>query len=59
MSTALATDAESTWKNLVDGHGIDRLTDSSVGEYDAPVRIGGHLLEEFGYEPTRVELRRL
>lgn len=60
MSTALATDAESTWKKLLDGQsGIRTLTDSFVEEYDLPVRIGGHLLEEFDHELTRVELRRL
>ncbi|MCG7606024.1 beta-ketoacyl-[acyl-carrier-protein] synthase II [Mycolicibacterium sp. (ex Dasyatis americana)] len=60
MSTALATDAENTWKKLLDGQsGIRKLTDSFVEEYDLPVRIGGHLLEEFDSELTRVELRRL
>lgn len=60
MSTALATDAESTWKKLLDGQsGIRKLTDSFVDEYDLPVRIGGHLLEDFDHELTRVELRRL
>ncbi|MDF3340986.1 3-oxoacyl-ACP synthase KasB [Mycolicibacterium septicum] len=60
MSTALATDAESTWKKLLDGQsGIRTLTDSFVEEYDLPVRIGGHLLEDFDHELTRVELRRL
>ena len=60
MSTALATDAEGTWKKLLDGQsGIHTLTDSFVEEYDLPVRIGGHLLEEFDSELTRVELRRL
>jgi beta-ketoacyl ACP synthase len=60
MSTALATDAESTWKKLLDGQsGIRTLTDSFVEEYNLPVRIGGHLLEEFDHELTRVELRRL
>jgi hypothetical protein len=60
MSTALATDAESTWKKLLDGQsGIRKLTDWFVEEYDLPVRIGGHLLDEFDSELTRVELRRL
>ncbi|BBX25102.1 3-oxoacyl-ACP synthase [Mycolicibacterium alvei] len=60
MSTALATDAESTWKKLLDGQsGIRLLTDPFVEEYDLPVRIGGHLLEDFDHELTRVELRRL
>jgi beta-ketoacyl ACP synthase len=60
MSTALATDAESTWKKLLDGQsGIRTLTDPFVEEYNLPVRIGGHLLEDFDHELTRVELRRL
>ncbi|WP_019969970.1 3-oxoacyl-ACP synthase KasB [Mycobacterium sp. 141] len=60
MSTALATDAESTWKKLLDGQsGIRLLTDPFVEQYDLPVRIGGHLLEDFDHELTRVELRRL
>jgi beta-ketoacyl ACP synthase len=60
MTTALATDAESTWKKLLDGQsGIRKLEDPFVEKYDLPVRIGGHLLEEFDSELTRVELRRL
>ena len=48
MTTALATDAENTWKLLLDGQsGIRTLDDPFVEEYDLPVRIGGHLLEEF------------
>ena len=60
MTTALATDAEGTWKRLLDGQsGIRKLEDPFVEEYDLPVRIGGHLLEDFDGELTRVELRRL
>jgi beta-ketoacyl ACP synthase len=60
MTTALATDAESTWKKLLDGQsGIRKLEDPFVEEYDLPVRIGGHLLEEFDHLLTKVELRRL
>lgn len=60
MTTALATDAESTWRGLLDGQsGIRTLQDPFVAEYDLPVRIGGHLLEDFDSELTRVELRRL
>lgn len=60
MTTAVATDAESTWKALLDGQsGIRKLDDPFVEEYDLPVRIGGHLLEEFDSQLTRVELRRL
>ncbi|WAI55135.1 beta-ketoacyl synthase N-terminal-like domain-containing protein [Mycobacterium avium subsp. paratuberculosis] len=59
MTTALATDAETTWKLLLDSQsGIRKLEDSFVEEFDLPVRIGGHLLEEFDSQLTRVELRR-
>ncbi len=60
MTTALATDAETTWQRLLDGQsGIRLLNDPFVEQYDLPVRIGGHLLEDFDGELTRVELRRL
>jgi len=60
MTTALASDADSTWKGLLDGQsGIRRLEDEFVEKYDLPVRIGGHLVEDFDGELTRVELRRL
>lgn len=60
MTTALATDAETTWQRLLDGHsGIRKLEDPFVEEYDLPVRIGGHLLEDFDGELDRVETRRL
>ncbi|MFY1621365.1 beta-ketoacyl synthase N-terminal-like domain-containing protein, partial [Micromonospora sp. WMMD736] len=60
MSTALATNAEETWKKLLDGQsGIRRLEDDFVELYDLPVRIGGHLLEDFESELTRVEKRRM
>ncbi|WNG91118.1 3-oxoacyl-ACP synthase KasB [Mycobacterium sp. ITM-2016-00318] len=60
MTTALATDATTTWQKLLDGHsGIRKLDDPFVEEYDLPVRIGGHLLEDFEDELTRIELRRL
>ena len=36
-----------------------QLDDPFVEEYDLPVRIGGHLLEEFDDQLTRVELRRM
>ncbi len=59
MTTALATDAETTWKLLLDSQsGIRTLEDPFVEEFDLPVRIGGHLLEEFDSQLTRVELRR-
>src|ERR1700754_1097683 len=60
MTTALATDADGTWQKLLDGQsGIRKLEDPFVEQYDLPVRIGGHLLENFDSELTRVELRRL
>ena len=59
MTTALATDADNTWKKLLDKQsGIRRLDDPFVEQFDLPVRIGGHLLEDFDHELTRVELRR-
>jgi len=60
MTTALATDVETTWKLLQDRQsGIRTLDDPFVEEFDLPVRIGGHLLEEFDSQLTRVELRRM
>lgn len=59
MTTALATDVEGTWKKLLDGQsGIRKLEDPFVEQFDLPVRIGGHLLEDFEHELTRIELRR-
>ncbi|MBV9089166.1 MAG: beta-ketoacyl-ACP synthase [Mycobacteriaceae bacterium] len=60
VTSSLATDAEGTWQALLDGRsGIRRLDDSFLEEFDSPVRIGGHLLENFDSELNRVELRRL
>ena len=60
MTTALATDVETTWKLLLDGQsGIRTLEDPFVEEYNLPVRIGGHLLEEFDSQLDRVENRRM
>ncbi len=60
MTTALATDAESTWKLLLDSQsGIRTLDDSFVEHYDLPVRIGGHLLEDFDHGLTRAERHRM
>ncbi|BBX73110.1 beta-ketoacyl-ACP synthase [Mycobacterium shinjukuense] len=60
MTTALATDAETTWKLLLDCQsGIRTLDDPFVEQFDLPVRIGGHLLEEFDHQLTRIELRRM
>ena len=59
MTTALATDVQATWKGLLDGQsGIRRLHDEFIGQFAMPVRIGGHLLEDFDELLTRVELRR-
>jgi beta-ketoacyl ACP synthase len=60
MTTALATDADNTWKKLLDGQsGIRKLDDPFVEQFDAPVRIGGHLQEDFDHELSRVEKRRM
>ncbi|WP_293004550.1 KasA/KasB family beta-ketoacyl-ACP synthase [Mycobacterium sp.] len=59
MTTALATDADNTWKQLLDGQsGIRPLDDDFVDQFDLPVRIGGHLLEDLDQYLTRIELRR-
>jgi beta-ketoacyl ACP synthase len=59
MTTALAPSVEGTWKLLLDGQsGIRKLDDPFVEEFDLPVRIGGHLQEEFDSQLTRIELRR-
>ena len=60
LTTSLATDAERTWQALLSGQsGIRTLDDPFVEEFDLPIRIGGHLLENFESELSRVELRRL
>jgi beta-ketoacyl ACP synthase len=60
MTTAVASDTETTWKMLLDGQsGIRKLDDPFVEEYDLPVRIGGHLVEEFDSQLTRIENRRM
>ena len=60
MTTALATDAENTWKKLLDGQsGIRKLDDPFVEEYDLP---GPHRrASSRGVRSllTKVELRRL
>jgi beta-ketoacyl ACP synthase len=59
-SNALATNAEETWQQLLEGQsGIRRLEKPFVDEYHLPVRIGGELREEFDQYLDRVELRRL
>ena len=60
MTTALATDADGTWKRLQDGEsGIRTLDDYFIDLYDLPVRIGGHLLEDFEDELTPAERGQL
>ena len=60
MTTSVATDAESTWKALLDGQsGIRKLEDPFIEQFELPVRIGGHLLEDFESELTKVENRRM
>jgi beta-ketoacyl ACP synthase len=60
VTTALATDVETTWKLLLDGQsGIRTLEDPFVKEFNLPVHIGGHLLEEFDSQLNRVENRRM
>jgi beta-ketoacyl ACP synthase len=60
LTTSVATDAEGTWQALLNGQsGIRTLEDSFVDEFQSPVRIGGHLLEDFDGGLTRIELRRL
>jgi beta-ketoacyl ACP synthase len=58
-STALAPDAEDTWRKLLEGQsGIRTLGKSFVEEFKSPVRIGGELREDFDQHLNRVELRR-
>ncbi|HEY9265438.1 MAG TPA: 3-oxoacyl-ACP synthase KasB [Mycobacterium sp.] len=60
MTTSVATDAESTWKALLDGQsGIRTLEDPFIEQFELPVHIGGHLLEDFDGELTKVENRRM
>ncbi len=59
-TTSIATDAEETWRHLLDGHsGIRPIDMPFLDEFDLPVRIGGPLLEDFDHHLNRVELRRL
>jgi beta-ketoacyl ACP synthase len=59
MTTALATDVDQTWKGLLaEQSGIRLLRDDFIDEFASPVRIGGHLLEDFDPYLTRIELRR-
>ncbi|HEY7054401.1 MAG TPA: KasA/KasB family beta-ketoacyl-ACP synthase [Mycobacterium sp.] len=59
-TTSLAVDAEDTWQGLLAGRsGIRTLDDPFIAEFDAPVRIGGRLLESFEEQVSHVERRRL
>ena len=59
-TNSLSTDAEDTWRRLLDGRsGIRALDQPFVDEYDLPVRIGGPIRESFDDQLNRVELRRL
>ncbi|MBO0679135.1 beta-ketoacyl-ACP synthase [Mycolicibacterium sp. S2-37] len=59
-TTALASDAEDTWRELLACRsGIRALDKWFVDELDSPVRIGGALTENFDAHLSRVELRRL
>ncbi|EUA68867.1 3-oxoacyl-[acyl-carrier-protein] synthase 2 [Mycobacterium xenopi 4042] len=45
---------------MLDGQsGIRKIDDPFIEQFKLPVRIGGHLLEDFDQELTRVELRRM
>ncbi|OBJ49422.1 3-oxoacyl-ACP synthase KasB [Mycobacterium sp. 1423905.2] len=60
MTTALASDVESTWKMLLDRQsGIRTMDDPFLEDFGLPVRIGGRLVEDFDSSLTRVELRRM
>ncbi len=59
-ATALAPDAEQTWRLLQQGHsGIRPLEYPFVERFDSPVRIGGTLRESFDDQLTRIERRRM
>jgi 3-oxoacyl-[acyl-carrier-protein] synthase II/beta-ketoacyl ACP synthase len=58
-TTAVAPDAEETWRRLLEGRsGIRKLDNPFIVEFDLPVRIGGSLREDFDSHLNRVELRR-
>ena len=59
-TTSISTDAEQTWRQLLQGgSGIRPLDKPFVEEFHLPVRIGGQLREEFDHHLNRVELRRM
>jgi beta-ketoacyl ACP synthase len=60
MSTAVASDAEETWKALLDGQsGVRLLGEALPPDVELPTRMGAGLLENFDAHLSRVELRRL
>lgn len=59
-TTALATDAESTWTQLQAGKsGIASIAEFLPDDVELPVRIGGRVNEDFDAQLSRVEVRRL
>ncbi len=59
-STALTTNAEETWRQLLTGRsGIRTLDKPFVDEFGLGVRIGGELREEFDQYLDRKEIRRM
>lgn len=60
MSTAVATDAEGTWKALLDGQsGVRLLGEALPADVELPTRMGAGILENVDTDLNRVELRRL
>ena len=60
LTSSVAADAEGTWKALLAGQsGIRTLEDPFIEQYQLPVSIGGHLVEEFDHELTPEENARL
>jgi 3-oxoacyl-(acyl-carrier-protein) synthase len=59
-TTSLTTNAEETWRQLVDGRsGIRTLDKPFIEEFDFEVRIGGELREEFDQYLNRKDIRRM
>ena len=60
MSTAVASDAEGTWKALLDGQsGVRLLGEALPADVELPTRMGAGILENVDPDLNRVELRRL
>lgn len=59
-TTSLAVNAEETWQQLLNGEsGIRALETPFEEPFDAGVRIGGELREDFDQHLSRVEQRRM